>query len=180
MEFSGEELDLFIQFFRREYLPKKSFFIRAGQITNQKAYLNKGCARTFTIDEKGREHILHFAFEDWWLADYESYMTGKPGIRYVQAIEDCELLCISKEDWARAEEQIPKLKKWYERKQSKMVFSTMQQVNDLKALTVEERYMNLTHKHPDIFQRVPLQYIAAFLDIEPPSLSRLRKLLSGK
>jgi hypothetical protein len=51
---------------------------------------------------------------------------------------------------------------------------------EVKAQTAEERYLNLLNKHPHIFQRIPLQYIASFLDIEPPSLSRLRKRLSGR
>ena len=50
----------------------------------------------------------------------------------------------------------------------------------VKSLTPEERYLNLVKKHPYIFQRIPQQYIAAYLDIEPPSLSRLRSRLSKK
>ncbi|HVT86119.1 MAG TPA: hypothetical protein VHD35_13025, partial [Chitinophagaceae bacterium] len=67
-----------------------------------------------------------------------------------------------------------------EEKKQKMIFATMTNLTDVKSLTPEERYLNLVKKHPHIFQRIPLQYIASYLDIEAPSLSRLRRRLSKK
>ena len=49
----------------------------------------------------------------------------------------------------------------------------------LKTMTPKERDLDLLKTRPDIFQRIPLQYIASYLNIEPQSLSRLRKQLSG-
>ena len=56
----------------------------------------------------------------------------------------------------------------------------MNRLFEVKSSSVEDRYLNLIKKQPDVFQRVPLQYIAAYLDIEPQSLSRLRKRLLHK
>ena len=178
--FTDEEFSIAISYFRREYIPKKAFYLRAGQVTKQKAYINKGSTRTFTMDDKGREHILFFAFEDWWIGDYQSYHTQQSGFQYIQAMEDCELLCITRTDLEKLSDEIPKIKKLFEEKQQNMVYATMHRLNEVKSLSPEERYLNLIQKHPQIFQRIPLQYIAAYLDIEPPSLSRLRKRLLEK
>lgn len=180
LELNEAEFGVLLSHFNRTYLPKRFYYLKEGQITKQKAYIVKGCTRSYTLDSKGGEHILFFAFEDWWIGDFHSYNTGLPGNQYVQAIEDCELLCISKTDFDRLEVEIPKLFQWYEVKQKRMLYSMMQRLTEVKTLTPEERYLNLLKKHPHIFQRVPLQYIASYLDIEPPSLSRLRKRLSGK
>ena len=180
MGFTDDEFEHFISFFKKEYLPRKFYYQKAGQVADYKTYVNKGSARCYITDEKDHEHILWFAFEDWWLGDYESYVTNQPTNKYIQAIEDCELLRISKQDFIKAESEIPKLKKWQEIKVQKMILSTLQHVKDLKTLSVEERYESLIAKYPHIFQRVPQHYIALYLDIEPPSLSRLRKRLSGK
>src|ERR1700733_13903881 len=94
--FTEEEFSTFISGFRIKHIRKKDFYLRAGEICKTKTYLNKGCARNFVVDEQGHERILFFAFEDWWLGDLESFYTGTPGTNYVQAIEDCELLVISK------------------------------------------------------------------------------------
>ncbi len=180
LKFSDKELDLLLSRFRLELIPQKCFFKKAGQISKQKAYINRGSTRTFTVDAKGREHILFFSFEDWWIADFESYYTQQPGKQYIQAMEDCELLCISRPDLDNLSEQMPGLKELFENKRQKMIFATMNNLNEVKTLSAEERYLNLIQKHPQIFQRIPLHYIASFLDIEAPSLSRLRSRLSKK
>lgn len=180
MKFTDAEFELVLSHFKLELIPRKCFYLKAGNISKQKAYINKGCMRTFTIDAKAHEHILFFSFEDWWLADFESYYTQEPAKQYIQAMEDCELLCIAKTDLDKLEEEIPKLKIFFQQKKQKMIFATMNNLREVKSLTPEERYLNLLNKHPHIFQRIPQQYIAAYLDIEPPSLSRLRSRLSKK
>ena len=180
LKFSDEELDLLLSRFRLELVPQKCFFKKGGQISKQKAYINRGSTRTFTVDAKGHEHILFFSFEDWWIADFESYYTQQPGKQYIQAMEDCELLCISKPDLDNLSEQMPRLKELFEQKRQNMIIATMNNLNEVKTLSAEERYLTLIQKHPQIFQRIPLHYIASFLDIEAPSLSRLRSRLSKK
>ncbi|HWC53016.1 MAG TPA: Crp/Fnr family transcriptional regulator [Chitinophagaceae bacterium] len=180
LKFTDKEFDSLLSHFSLEYIPKKCFYLKAGNISKQKAYINKGSTRTFTVDAKGHEHILFFSFEDWWIADFESYYTQQPAKQYIQATEDCELLCISKCDLDKLEEQNPKLKAFFEEKKQKKIVATMNNLSEVKSLTAEERYLNLVKKHPEIFQRIPLQYIASYLDIEAQSLSRLRSRLSKK
>lgn len=180
LKFTDEEFEALLSHFRLELIPRNYFYLKAGNISKQKAYINKGSTRTFTVDTKGREHILFFSFEDWWIADFESYYTQQPAKQYIQAMEDCELLCIAKCDLDKLEEQNFKLKGLFEEKRQRMIFATLKNLNEVKSLTPEERYLNLIKKHPHIFQRIPLHYIASYLDIEPPSLSRLRSRLSKK
>lgn len=175
-----DQFEQLISRFSREYLPKKFFHLKAGEVCKVIAYVNRGSTRTFTSDENGREHILFFAFEDWFVGDLESIYTQRPSKIYIQAIEDCELLCISRADMFELETQMPRLKEWHSAKQSANHYATLNRLTEVKTQTAEERYMNLLDKHPHIFQRIPLQYIASYLDIEPPSLSRLRKRLSAK
>jgi CRP-like cAMP-binding protein len=180
MAMDEQEFELFCSHFREMTLRKKDYYLKEGCVTNAKAYVKKGCSRSFVIDENGKEHILFFAFEDWWLGDFESYHSGNPGKQYVQALEDMELLVISKSDFTKMEIKIPKFRAWYEIKQRRMNVAMINRLSEVKSGTCEERYFRLLDKHPEIFQRVPLQYIASYLDIEPQSLSRLRKRITGK
>jgi CRP-like cAMP-binding protein len=104
----------------------------------------------------------------------------KPGTLYVQALEDCELLLISKTNMDNLEATIPLLKEWHSGKQTRHLYASLNRLAEVKSLTPEERYLKLVEKYPQIFQRVPLQYIASYLDIEPQSLSRLRRRLLSK
>ncbi len=171
------EFDELLSCFGVRHIRKKEFYLRAGEICRVRTYLNKGCTRHFVVDEHGHERILFFAFEDWWLGDLESFYSGNPGTNYIQALEDCEILVISKEDFIKLEERIPKLKQWYAFKVTRSASASIKRIEEIKTLTPEMRYRNLLKKQPDLFQRIPLQYIAAYLNIEPQSLSRMRRRL---
>ena len=93
--FTEEEFALFLSCFTVKKIAKKDYYLRAGECCHSKAYLNKGCTRNFVVDEQGHERIVLFAFEDWWLGDFESYYSGKPAVTYIQMLEDSEVLVIS-------------------------------------------------------------------------------------
>ena len=178
--FTEEEFAMFLSYFTVKTINKKNYYLKAGECCHSKAYLNKGCARNFVLDEQGHERILFFAFEDWWLGDFDSYYSGKPGTNYIQMLEDSELLVISKENFQKAEQEISKLKQWYSFKMLRSASASRNRIEEMKTLSAEERYLKLIENQPHIFQRIPLQHIASYLNIEPQSLSRMRKRLIRK
>ena len=54
----------------------------------------------------------------------------------------------------------------------------MERIKDFQVLNAKERYLKLLKARPDIVQQVPVQDLAAYLGIEPPSLSRIRKAIT--
>lgn len=175
--FTDDEYNYFLSHFKRTLIKKKQLYSVEGNIANAKAYINKGAARTFVTDENGNEKILYFSFEDFWLCDFESYSTGLPGKNNVEMLEDSELLIISKSDWQKLEKENTKMEKWYMRKVARTAGAMLNRLAEVKIDSPEERYLNLLNTKPFIFQRVPLKHIAAFLNIQPQSLSRMRKRL---
>ena len=156
-------------------IARRGFHVRAGEVSIHSAYVNKGCSRSYTIDARGKEHVLFFGFEDWWLGDYERYVTQRPGQQYIEAVEDLELLCITHQDFEHLGRRVPALGQWHQEKQTRMTFAMINRLIEVKSCTPEERMLALVKQRPDIFQRVALKDIASYLDIEPPSLSRLRR-----
>ncbi|MFN7977585.1 MAG: Crp/Fnr family transcriptional regulator [Vicinamibacterales bacterium] len=178
--FTEEEFESALRCFRVLDIPKKGHYLRAGDISNAKAYLNKGCARCYVLDEKGHERIVSLAFEDWWLGDFGSYYSGEPGSTFIQMLEDSQLLVISKESFQKLENDVPKLREWYATKVRRRADALTKQLQERGTLSAQDRYLNLIKAQPEIFQRVDLQYIAGYLNIEPQSLSRMRKRLAEK
>jgi DNA-directed RNA polymerase specialized sigma subunit len=39
----------------------------------------------------------------------------------------------------------------------------------------EDRYLELMNTQPELFQKVPQQYIASFIGVSPETLSRIKK-----
>ena len=173
--FTNEEIDLYMSFLEKRYLKKKEHFLRAGNVSNAIGYVNKGCLRRYTIDNHMKEIILNFALEDYWVGDLESLIFEKPTIYYVQALEECELLLLSRKYFMKANEEIPKFKIFHDKKVQRNHYYALKRLSITKSATPEEKYLLLMKEQPQLFQRIPLHYIASFLGIEPESLSRLRK-----
>ncbi len=172
---NGEEVELYMSFLTQKSLRKKDYLLMAGDICRYVTYINKGCMRRFSIDKHSKEVILNFALEDHWVGDLESFIFQKPTEFYIQTLEDCELLQISRENFFRACKEIPKFKKFHDDKAQQNHYSVLKRLSMAKSATPEEKYLDLMKKQPQLFQRVPLHYIASYLGIEPESLSRIRK-----
>lgn len=172
---SDEEIDLYMSFLRNKTIYKKDHFLMAGDISTDVAYITKGCLRRYIIDEHSKEVILNFALEDYWVGDLESFIFQKPTIYYVQALEESEMLLLSRESFLRANEELPKFKRFHDEKVQRNHYYTLKRLSIAKSATPEEKYLSLMNDQPQLFQRIPLHYIASYLGIEPESLSRLRK-----
>ncbi|MEJ2196891.1 MAG: Crp/Fnr family transcriptional regulator [Ignavibacteriaceae bacterium] len=173
--FTEEEINQYLNFLTQKSLRKKEHLLMAGDVCNQIAYINKGCLRRYIIDEHSKEVILNFSLEDYWIGDLESFIFRRPTIYYIQALEESELLLLSRENFLRVSKEIPKFKRFHDEKVQRNHYNTLKRLSVAKSATPEEKYLSLMKEQPQLFQRVPLHYIASYLGIEPESLSRLRK-----
>ena len=178
--FSPDEYEFYCSLLKKRIVKKKEHYLQAGDISRATAYVNKGCLRQYIIGEHGKEIIIQFALEDWWIGDLESFHYEKPSIFYIQAIEDSELMLLSRKNFLRVCKELPKYKKFHDDKVQRNHFATLKRLSMAKLGTPEERYLLLMKEQPQVFRRVPLHYIASYLSIEPESLSRLRKRLTEK
>ncbi|HAP00065.1 MAG TPA: hypothetical protein DCQ83_08490 [Fibrobacteres bacterium] len=179
-EFTDEQLEKFLRKWSVKLLKKKELHLQVGDVCKATAYVNKGCLRRYVINEHDKEVIVNFALEDWWIGDLESFFLEQPTRFYIQALEDSELLMLSRENFMKACEEFPKYKAFHQEKMQRSHFATLKRISVTTSGTPEEKYLLLAKEQPQLFQRVPLHYIASYLGIEPESLSRLRKRLTEK
>jgi CRP-like cAMP-binding protein len=172
---TDEEITLYMSFLNKKVIKRKEHILMAGDITTHIAYVNKGCLRRYFIDNHSKEVILNFALEDYWVGDLESLIFQKPSIYYIQALEQSELLLLSRKDFYRLSDELPKFKKFHENKVQRNHYYTIKRLSISKSATPEEKYILLMREQPQLLNRVPLHFIASYLGIEPESLSRLRK-----
>jgi CRP-like cAMP-binding protein len=90
--FTDQDFEIVEAAFLFKRLAAGNFLQRAGDVTRYAAFVASGCLRNYVIDAKGKEHIVQFAPETWWLADSTSLNTGTPSQYFVDAIEDTEVL----------------------------------------------------------------------------------------
>jgi CRP/FNR family transcriptional regulator, anaerobic regulatory protein len=158
---------------------KKELLLKEGDICKHVYFINSGCLRYFYL-VNGVENTGQFFFENGWYTDYHSFLSGKPTNQNVETLEDSELLLISKTDLQQLFVEVPKFEK-FGRIMAENAFLGVRSKNEmLTNQNAEERYLTLIKERPKVFERIPQHYIASYLGIKPPSLSRIRSKLARK
>jgi CRP-like cAMP-binding protein len=177
---NSQEQELLKTFFIPKKLRKKQYLLQEGDVSKYLAFVEKGILRSYTVDEKGSEHIVEFAFEGWWIGDQFSYLSGKPSTYNIDALEDCELLLLTKQAEDEMMEKIPKFERFFRILLQANLIHLQRRLMGSLSKSAEERYFDLIESCPTIPQRVPQHMMASFLGITPETLSRIRKNVANK
>ena len=177
---SNEEFDYFKTLFLPKKLRKRQYFLQEGDVCKYQAFVEKGLLRSYTVDEKGSEHILQFASEGWWIADLSSYLTAEPSFLNMEALEDAELLLLSKPSWEEAMKKIPALEHYFRIIIQNHLVATQKRLLQSLAETAEEKYNRFLKTYPECVQRMPQHMIASYLGVTRETLSRIRKHSSDR
>lgn len=173
--FSNEEVDAFFNFLVPKTFQKKEFLLNEGDICRNKFFIVKGLIRIFNIDNKGRENIIHFGIENWWTTNLESFITEKPSLVYIQALEETTVLSIHRENLEKAYFNIPKLERVFRITTENMLIAIERKNEFYTKMNSKDRYDFFIKQLPIFSQRIPQYMIASYLDITPEYLSELRK-----
>ena len=174
---SREEFIAFAMLLTERRLVKREPLLRAREVCNQIAFVNQGCLRYYYLKD-GNEFNGQFFFEGAWVGDYQSFLTGQPSIQYIDALEDANLLVISRADLQRLYTEQPRFERFGRLLAENVVVGSQRRTASLLFDTPEERYLKLITERPKVVERIPLHHIASYLGIKPESLSRIRKRLA--
>jgi len=176
-----EEFNLCKPLFSQRKLRKRQFILQEGDVCKYNIFVGKGLLRSYTIDEKGNEHILQFALEGWWTADLYSFFTGEPSLFNIEALEDSELLLITHPSWESLLEKVPAFERYFRILIQNSLIATQRRLIGSLSETAEQKYLKFVKAYPESIQRVPQHMIASYLGITRETLSRLRRdIASGK
>ena len=85
-QFDDEQLEQFRDVFAPQFVEKGNSILLQGDICKYGAFVTQGCLRSYVIDSKGREHIIQFAPENWWIAEQLSMARQQPAMYNIDAI----------------------------------------------------------------------------------------------
>ncbi|MEO6667922.1 MAG: Crp/Fnr family transcriptional regulator [Ferruginibacter sp.] len=177
---TDQEFELFTSLLKRRKLKRKQFLLQAGDVCRYESFVNKGCLRTYSVNEKGQEHVLQFSIEDWWVGDLHSFLTADESVYNIEALEDCELLQLDKDSLDKLYKEVPKFERFFRILVQAAFISLQKRISTSLGERAEDRYTNFIGKYPQLEQRLPQHQLASYLGITPESLSRIRKLRAGK
>ena len=176
---NSDEFDLALPSFSIVELKRGKHFVEENKTCTHFAFIVSGLMRAYRNDD-GEEATICLCNTNAFATSTVSFITQTPSHTSIQALEDVLLLTITFKDlqylytissfWQKvgrliAEKEFMFMQKneWRNSKRSAM-----------------EKYQLLLKENPGIVNRVPLQYIASYLGIQPETLSRLRKKLTSR
>ncbi|WPU96905.1 Crp/Fnr family transcriptional regulator [Mucilaginibacter sabulilitoris] len=171
---SDDEFALLESVARVKKLRKRQYLLQEGDVCKYHCFITKGLMRTYSVDNKGNEHITRFAKEEWWISDRESLLTETSSRFNIDAIEDSEMLLWNKADMDMLMEKLPVFSKMINDILNKSFITSQNRIHEAISSTAEEKYQNFVRRYPDFALRAPQGMIASYLGIKPETLSRLR------
>lgn len=171
---SGQELSGIASLFKPEILSKGSFYVQSGSDCDKLSFVQSGFLRLFaTVGDK--EITQWISSKGYFIGDMYSLTFNVPSRWNIQALTDAELFTIRKSDYDRIAETVPR---WPEIEKHFLVscFAIMEtRIFAHLSMSAEERYNVFYEGNRELFNQVPLQYIASLLGMTPETFSRVRK-----
>lgn len=172
---TDDEFGLVQQFFTLKSISKKEFLIKGGTPVLSEFFVVKGLLKAFMEDDLGKEYIVQFAMENWWISDYPAYKIQGKGEICVQALEDCLVFELSKSNKEALCQQLPKMYQFHGTKAFNGFVALQKRVLSMMKSSAQEKYELLLEQYPALFQRVSKTTIAHYLGVSRETLSRLRR-----
>lgn len=173
-----EEIDGLKKVFKERRIKRRQFILQEGDVCALNTFVVEGCFRMYFIDEKGKEHNIQFAVENWWIGDIGSFHSEEPSKLYIEAIENSIILQIEKQDQLDLFVNHPKFNQIFRVFTENALVTYQRRVLQNISSTAEERYLDFLKRYPFFFNRISNVQIASFLGVTPEFLSTIRKKIA--
>lgn len=169
-----QEESSFTKVLRKIPVSKKEIVLHQGDVCKHIYFVNEGVLRAYYSDKNDRETTIMFGVGDWWITDMYSFLNQQPALMNLEALENSEVLELSKADLDKLYVEVPKFERFFRIIiQNAYVREQVRVIHNL-SMTAEERYEVFMQKYPHIAQRVTQKQIASYLGITPEFLSSIR------
>jgi CRP/FNR family transcriptional regulator len=160
-------------FFIPKRVKKHQYLIQEGDEAKFEYLILSGIFRMFYLDSEGKEHIVQFAGENWWMADYQAYFNQKKASLYITCMEDAEVLCLTLEGREKLSADFHKMEHFFRVKLTNGYVAQQRRIISLLAGNPQQRYEEFGKLYPLLMQKIPKKYIAEYLGVSRETLSRL-------
>lgn len=155
-------------------IKKNDHFFQHFDQCDEVAIVNQGLFRIYLTDHEGEEKTYSFIPERSFILDFFlSWQENSNTMVSVQALEDAEIYAIK---YNKFIELMQIEKTWHEVYREVLLrnymFKTKREIEFVRFNAKERLQKFMNNKRIDI-NRIPKTYLASYLGIQPPSLSRL-------
>jgi CRP-like cAMP-binding protein len=153
----------------------KQYLLQSGDVCQQLFFVRSGCVRVSIAGQSGDDITCYFGMEGQFVANYESFLTGKPSPYSLQCLEDCTLLAIDRKGLQELYEHVRYGDRIGRLMAEHLFIDTIERLTSFYTETPEQRYQQFLSAYPGLIQRIPQHYIATYIGVRPQSLSRIKR-----
>jgi len=175
-----EDEKQFISILKTSKIKRKQFIVQPSFTCVHQTYVLDGVFRSYFVNDEGIEHTIQFAVEDWFISDFNSYVSQSPASLFVEALEDSTVQQIAYKDVESLCDKNQKFERFFRLVAQKSFAFSQRRVLSNLGKSAEERYLEFQSLYPNIVQRVPQYTLASYLGMSPEFLSKIRKRLVKK
>ena len=170
---TDDEFEHVKTFFTQRRVKKHQYLIQEGDEAKFEYLIISGIFRMFYLDSEGKEYIVQFAGENWWMADYQAYFSEKKASLYITCMEEAEVLCMTLYGREKLSSDLHKMEHFFRAKLTKGYVAQQRRIISLLSGNPQQRYEEFGQLYPHMVQKIPKKYIAEYLGVSRETLSRL-------
>lgn len=171
---TDDEFGLVLALFKEKQFGKHQIVIQEGDYVQYDHFVAKGLMKSSHTSPDGKEHVIQFAMEDWWITDPQAFHNGTKATLSVTCLEDTKVLAITLKNKERLCKEIRKMEHFFLQKTIAGYIGLQKRILCFISNTASERYDSFIMQYPGLIQRVPKSMIASYLGVTRETLSRLK------
>lgn len=169
---TDEQFDYVFSHFKPLAFKKGESVISVGDRVDAEYFVVKGCLKSFVLNDDLKMTVLQFALPTWWASDFDALYHQVPATTTLDCVTDSEVLCLSNEDREKLCSELHEMERFFRWRTNKGYVAAQKRLLSLMNTDAKGRYEDLQRLHPDLYNIVPKQLIAAYLGVSRETLSR--------
>ena len=176
-----EDFKLSASFWQKKKYKKGEYYNQQNTVCKYLGFITEGVFRSYVIDKKTSDEKNVFLYsQNQFVVTFKSFIKQIPCDYQTQAMTDSSVIYINIENLLSLYKQSHKWETFGRLLAQEAFNVAITRTESFLFQTPEERYLDLIKHHPNIFNNIPLYHLSSYLGIKGPSLSRIRKRISGK
>lgn len=151
--------------------------VRQGDEEMEQFFIMEGMLKRVVSNPEGREMILRFAAESEMDTSYAAWRLRTPVPYSIVAVTKVRTAELPMPLWVEFLEAHVDVKSRFEYEVMKLMSEVMAHSITLHLLDAPGRLSRFQRKHPELAGRIPKKELAAYLNLTPETLSRLKQKL---
>lgn len=175
IEIDDTTLNTIITRFECRKIVKNNVLLKQGGKCDFWGFVVKGLIRVYSFSNSGDESTNGFVREGEFITESMSFFTPEPSLENMEALEDTKVFCINQQGLKQLYAEVPVFEKF-----TRILYE--QRMVELKAriqyriqFDGQGKYNYFVKSQPELYRRVPLKYIASYLNLTDSTLSRIRR-----